>query len=71
MTDIRWPLLLATAALVLILARALITGNIHSNYSLTHRRENPGTFWALWVVLLLPLIAVLFVLVRLYPGLRR
>lgn len=71
MIDIRWLLLLASAVLGLILVRALITGNIHSNYSVTHRRENPGTFWALWAVLLLALIAVIFLLARLHPGMRR
>ena len=69
MADIRWILLLASAALVLILVRALLKGNIHSNYSVTYRQQNPGTFWALWAVLLLPLIAVIFLLVRLHPGL--
>ena len=50
MPDVRWLLLLVSAALLLVLARALITGNIHSQYSVTHRNQNPGTFWALWVV---------------------
>jgi hypothetical protein len=68
--DVRWLLLLVSAALLLVLARALITGNIHSQYSVTHRNQNPGTFWALWVVLLLPLIAVLFLVVKLHSGLR-
>ena len=66
----RWILLLGSAALVLVMVRALFTGNIHSNYSVTYRRQNPGTFWALWLVLFLPLIAVIFLLVRLHPGLR-
>jgi hypothetical protein len=70
MSDTRWLLLLGSAALILILVRALLTGNIHSNYAVTYRRENPGTFWALWVVLLLPLIAVLFLVLKLHPGLR-
>lgn len=42
--------------------------HIHSNYAVTYRSENPGTFWALWVVLLLPLIAVLFLVFNLHPG---
>jgi hypothetical protein len=68
MTDIRWLLLLGSAALVLVLVRALLAGNIHSNYAVTYRNENPGTFWALWVVLLLPLVAVLFVVFKLHRG---
>ncbi len=71
MADIRWLLLLGSAALILILVRALFTGNIHSKYAVTYRSENPGTFWALWIVLLLPLIAVVFLLTRLHPGLHR
>ncbi|HEY1448042.1 MAG TPA: hypothetical protein VGF33_05865 [Caulobacteraceae bacterium] len=68
MSDIRWILWLGSAALVLILVRALFTGNIHSKYAVTYRNENPGTFWALWIVLLLPLVAVLFLVARLHPG---
>lgn len=68
MTDIRWLLLLGSGALILILVRALFAGNIHSNYAVTYRNENPGTFWALWAVLLLPLIAVLFLVFKLHPG---
>lgn len=71
MTDLRWLLLLTSAGLGLVLARALISGNIHSKYSVTYRKENPGTFWGLWIVLLLPLIAVVFLLTRLHPGLHR
>jgi hypothetical protein len=67
-TDIRWLLLLGSGALILILVRALFAGNIHSNYAVTYRNENPGTFWVLWVVLLLPLIAVLFLVFKLHPG---
>jgi len=70
MPDVRWLLLLGSVALFLILVRALITGNIHSNYAVTYRNENPGTFWALWVVLLLPLIAVLFLVLKLHPDAR-
>jgi FtsH-binding integral membrane protein len=70
MADIRWILLLTSAALILILVRALLAGNIHSNYSVTYRRENPGTFWALWIVLLLPLVAVLFLALKLHPAAR-
>ena len=66
--DIRLILLLGSAALVLILVRALFTGNIHSQYAVTYRNENPGTFWALWIILLLPLVAVLFLVARLHPG---
>ncbi|HXV01482.1 MAG TPA: hypothetical protein VG166_13390, partial [Caulobacteraceae bacterium] len=55
------PLLLViSAALALVLIRALFAGNIHSQYAVTYRDQNPGTFWALWIVLLLPLVAVLF-----------
>lgn len=68
MSDIRWILWLGSAALALILVRALFTGNIHSKYAVTYRNENPGTFWALWIVLLLPLVAVLFLVARLHPG---
>jgi hypothetical protein len=70
MSDIRWLLLLGSAALILVLVRALFAGNIHSNYAVTYRSENPGTFWALWVVLLLPLIAVLFLVFKLPLGVR-
>lgn len=70
MDSLHWLLLLGSAALILILVRALITGNIHSNYAVTYRHENPGTFWALWIVLLLPLIAVLFLVLKIHPGLR-
>jgi hypothetical protein len=68
MSDIRWILLFVSAALVLILARALFTGKIHSKYAVTYRNENPGTFWALWLVLLAPLVAVLWLVARLHPG---
>ncbi|HEY2482989.1 MAG TPA: hypothetical protein VGI30_12455 [Caulobacteraceae bacterium] len=70
MADSRWILLLTSAALILILARALLAGNIHSKYSVTYRKENPGTFWALWVILLLPLVAVMFLALKLHPALR-
>jgi hypothetical protein len=66
--DIRWILVLGSAALILILIRALFTGNIHSNYAVTYRSENPGTFWALWIILLLPLFAVLFLVFKLHLG---
>lgn len=68
MSEIRWILLFVSAALVLILVRALFTGNIHSKYAVTYRNENPGTFWALWIILLLPLMAVLLLVARLHPG---
>jgi hypothetical protein len=67
---LRWILLLASAGLILVLLRALFVGNIHSNYSATYRKENPGTFWALWFILLLPLAAVLFLALKLHPALR-
>jgi hypothetical protein len=66
--DIRWILVLGSAALILILIRALFTGNIHSKYAVTYRSENPGAFWALWIILLLPLFAVLFLVLRLHLG---
>jgi hypothetical protein len=66
--DIRWILVLGSAALILILIRALFTGNIHSKYAVTYRSENPGTFWALWIILLLPLFAVLFLVLKLHLG---
>ena len=52
-------LIAGSLALVFILGRALWSGTIHSQYAVTHRRENPGVFWALWFVLLLPLIPIL------------
>jgi hypothetical protein len=61
-------LLVPTVVLALVLIRAVVTGNIHSQYAVTYRSQRPGTFWALWIVLLLPLIAVLFVLFTLHSG---
>ena len=62
-------MLLATAAVgAVVLARALFTGVIHSKFTATHRSDNPGAFWALWSVLLLPLIIVVMVALRLRPG---
>ena len=61
------PLLLViSAGLVLVLIRALFAGNIHSQYAVTYRDQNPGGFWGLWIVLLLPLVAVLFLILRLH-----
>lgn len=71
MTDpLRLLLILASVGLAAVLVRALITGNLHSKYAVTYRQANPGTFWALWLVLLLPLIAVIFLILRLHPALR-
>ncbi|MGH7023851.1 MAG: hypothetical protein ACREEB_09705 [Caulobacteraceae bacterium] len=65
MNDPRLLLILGSVALLLILGRALLVGNIHSKYAVTYRDQNPGTFWALWFVLLLPLIPILLVVMRL------
>jgi hypothetical protein len=62
------PLLLVIGAgLVVVLVRALFAGNIHSQYAVTYRDQNPGTFWAMWIVLLLPLVAVLFLVANVHP----
>ncbi|HEY1415447.1 MAG TPA: hypothetical protein VGF42_06135 [Caulobacteraceae bacterium] len=65
MDSLRLLLIAGSVALVFILVRALFSGNIHSQYEVTHRDENPGTFWALWFVLLLPLIPILMLVMRL------
>jgi H+/Cl- antiporter ClcA len=70
MDGARILLVLASVALVAILVRALFAGNIHSNYAVTYRDENPGAFWALWIVLLLPLIPILLVVMKLHPATR-
>jgi hypothetical protein len=64
-------LLLISAGLVVVLVRALFAGNIHSKYAVTYRDENPGTFWTLWIVLLLPLAAVLLLVFTVHPGAHR
>ncbi|HEY7852862.1 MAG TPA: hypothetical protein VIB82_07785 [Caulobacteraceae bacterium] len=68
MDGTRILLLLGCVGLVAILIRALVAGNIHSNYAVTYRDENPGTFWALWIVLLLPLVPILLVILKVRPG---
>lgn len=65
MNNLRLLLIAGSVALVFILARALWSGNIHSKYGVTHRDENPGTFWVLWFVLLLPLVPILMLVTRL------
>jgi hypothetical protein len=65
MDNLRLLLIAGSVALVFILVRAVVSGNIHSQYAVTHRDENPGTFWALWFVLLLPLIPILMLVMRL------
>ena len=70
MDQLRLPLILVSVGLAAVLVRALVTGNLHSKYAVTYRRDNPGTFWALWFVLPLPMIAVLFLVLRLHPALR-
>jgi hypothetical protein len=69
MPAIQLILIVCSVALVAILIRALITGKLHSQYAVTHRDKNPGGFWALWFVLLLPLIPIALVVARL--GIRR
>ncbi|HEY1880488.1 MAG TPA: hypothetical protein VGG68_11210 [Caulobacteraceae bacterium] len=64
MDSLRLLLIAGSVALVFILVRALFSGNIHSQYAVTHRDENPGTFWALWFVLLLPLFPILMLVMR-------
>jgi hypothetical protein len=68
MDRLRLLLLIPSIALALVLIRAVITGNIHSKYAVTYRGVRPGTFWALWVVLLLPLVAVLFLVFATHLG---
>ena len=65
MPGLRLLLIAGSLALVFILVRALVAGNIHSNYAVTYRSQSPGTFWALWVVLLLPLAPILLLALRL------
>ena len=65
MDRLRLLLIAGSIALVFILGRALWSGTIHSQYAVTHRDENPGTYWALWFVLLLPLIPILMLVMRL------
>ncbi len=65
MDGLRLLLIAGSLALVFILLRALYSGNIHSQYDVSHRDQNPGTFWALWFVLLLPLIPILMLVTRL------
>lgn len=65
MDNLRLLLIAGSVALVFILLRAIVSGNIHSQYAVTHRAENPGTFWALWFVLLLPLIPIVVLIMRL------
>jgi hypothetical protein len=67
----RLLLVAVSVGLGAVLVRAVIKGNLHSKYSLTYRDENPGTFWALWIALLVPLIGVLLLVLRLHPALRR
>lgn len=68
---LRLLLVVASFGLGAVLVRAVIRGNLHSKYSVTSRDDNPGTFWALWMALLAPLIGVLFLVLRLHPALRR
>ena len=68
MADPRVWLIITSSALVAILLQALVVGNIHSKYAVTYRAANPGAFWALWLVLLLPLIPIALVVVKLHPG---
>jgi hypothetical protein len=63
--NLRLLLVAGSLALVFILGRALVSGAIHSQYAVTHRDQNPGTFWALWFVLLAPLIPILLLVMRL------
>jgi hypothetical protein len=63
--SLRILLIAGSVGLVFILLRALYAGNIHSQYDVTHRDQNPGTFWALWIVLALPLIPILLLVMRL------
>ena len=68
MTDpgsLRLLLIAGSIGLAFILLRALYSGNIHSQYDVTHRDQNPGTFWVLWFILLLPLIPILMLIMRL------
>lgn len=63
--SLRLILIAGSVCLVFILMRALYSGNIHSQYAVTHRAENPGAFWALWFILLMPLIPILMLIMRL------
>jgi hypothetical protein len=52
--------ILATcAALALILILSLRAGKLYSTYSKIDRAQNPGGYWAMFFVLLLPLAACL------------
>ena len=68
MDRLRLLLIIPSIALALVLIRAVITGNIHSKYAVTYRSERPGTFWALWAALLLPLVAVMFLVFATHLG---
>jgi hypothetical protein len=63
--QLRLLLIAGSVVLVFILARALSTGAIHSQFEVTHRERSPGTFWALWLVLAAPLIPILLVISKL------
>lgn len=65
MNGLRLLLIVGSLGLIFVLLRALYAGNIHSQYDVTHRDQNPGTFWALWFVLALPLIPILMLVMRL------
>jgi hypothetical protein len=60
-----WIALAVSALLVLVLIINLRRGRIHSSYDYVDRRANPGGYWALFMVLLLPLIACLLLVLTL------
>jgi hypothetical protein len=60
-----YVLLAAGALLALILILSLRTGKLYSTYDKIDRARNPGGYWAMFVVLLLPLVACLFLVATL------
>jgi hypothetical protein len=71
MDRLHWVLLLGSAGIAVVLARALITGNIHAKFTTTYRTESPGTYWTLWVVLAVPLVVGMLVFLKIHPGVGR
>ena len=71
MDRLHWVLLLGSAGIAVVLARALITGNIHSRFTTTYRETSPGTYWTLWIVLAFPLIVGMLVFFKIHPGIGR